>query len=223
MCLWCLLGTTAEFAVRSQTFCCPSAGTLFISSCCGLSCLWFLKYLYFERETKYFLSDCTSLENYKSFQNQKVHEHTRHFINYVYVHSPVSHPQVCEMAQRKFTYLLSAALFLFEFFLKPRTIVYIFINAGILLWLCKLNSLINPAYSSFFCWHSILGKSDGKDPSPMPQLLVCEICSPLSFSYPLLQIYQHLLNICYKYWLVYGWPVVGAQKSNLFSQGPDQK
>ena len=89
--------------------------------------------------------------NYKSFQNRKVHEHTRHSINYVYVHSPVSHPQVCEMAQRKFTYLLSAASFLFEFFLKPRTIVYIFINAGILLWLCKLNSLINPAYSSFFC------------------------------------------------------------------------
>ena len=158
MCLWCFLGTTAEFALWSQTFCCPSAGTLFMSSCYGLSCLWFLKYLYFERETKCFLSDCTSLENYKSFQNQKAHEHTRHSINYVYVHSPVSHPQVWEMAQRKFTYWLSAASFLFEFFLKPRTIVYIFINAGILLWLCRLNSLINPAYSSFFCWHSILGK-----------------------------------------------------------------
>lgn len=59
--------------------------------------------------------------------------------------------------------------------------------------------------------------------SPMPQLLVCEICSPLSFSYPLLQIYQHLLNICYKYCLVYGWPIVAAQKSTLFSQGPDQE
>ena len=39
MCLWCFLGTTAEFAVWSQTFCCPSAGTLFMSSCYGLSCL----------------------------------------------------------------------------------------------------------------------------------------------------------------------------------------
>lgn len=208
MCVWGFLGTTAEFAVWPQTSCCPCAGTLLMSSCYGLSCLWFLKYLYFEKETKYFLSVCTSSENYKSFQNRIAHEHSRHSINYVYVHSPLSYTQVSEMAQRKFTYLLSVASFLFEFFLKPRTIVYIFINAGILLWLCRLNSLINPAYSSFFCWHSILEKG-GHLMERIPILCLNFLCVKSVLLYPSYIPYFRFISI---YWISainIDWSMVG--------------